>query len=554
MLRSAARDFQRLSRIVRILSEYGFRSFVREEPEPSETSEALPASRPQRFRLMLEELGPTFIKLGQVLSTRPDLVAKDYVKELEHLQDRCEPLPFEVIREALEASLGAPPETLFAELDPTPLATASIAQVHAGETRDGRKVVVKVQRPGIADEVRRDVDILYRVARFLDAIFEESASVESVGVVEAFDKGLVEELNFRHEAANAREMKRLHEGRPDIHIPTVVEELTSGSVLTLTYIGGVPFSRLPPDADRTAIAERMLVEAFDMVFVDGVFHADPHPGNLIYVGPGQYGLLDFGLVGRLTRHMQETLIVFALAVSVRDPDTVARSLYRLGHAEERVDIAALRDDVAALFERYLDRAIGDVDSQLLAREMLSLAMRHKIRVPREYAMLGRAGATLEGVIRGLDSRIDVAKLAKPYAEKLLKDRVAPDSVQSGLYRALLQLEGLSHDLPLQLSQIVSDLSTNRFGVQVGGRAMDRLADSIIAAAYTLSGSILGAAFIVGSFIGLSRAGWTVGGVPLVGVVGALVGAVAIVWLGAYAALKPRIKKLSLSRLLARRTD
>lgn len=559
MLRSAARDFQRFRHIAQTLARYGYRELVRKEESlppgvdaelPPQDAE-LPKSKPRRFRLMLEELGPTFIKLGQVLSSRPDLVAPDYVEELKLLQDRCEPLAFEVIRETLREAYGVAPESVFAWFSEAPLATASIAQVHEARTQDGERVVVKVQRPGIAEEIRFDVDVLYRLARVLDAVFEESAAVEPVGVVAEFDRGLSEELNFRHEAANVREFARLHLPRPDIEIPRVIEELSTSTVLTLTFIDGVPFSRLPADVDKKAIAVRIIREAFDEVFVDGVFHGDPHAGNILYVGPGRYGILDFGLLGRLTRQMQETLVVLALAVAVRDPDTVARTIYRLGQSEERVDIARVRDDVSVLFERYLGQPIAEVDSQHLVRELLGLAMRHRIRIPPEYSMLGRAAATIEGIVRELDPTLDVAAVAKPYAERLLKDRVAPENVQSSLYRALLHFEGISQDLPLQVSQIMSDLSSNRFGVRIGGRSLERLSESVLSAAYTVSAAILGGAFIIGSFIGLSRVDWTIGGVPIVGVVGALVGLTVMFWLGAYVLVRPRLKKLSLARLLWR---
>lgn len=241
--------------------------------------------------------------------------------------------------------------------------------------------------------------------------------------------------------------------------------------------------------------------------------------------------------------------MLALAVAVRDADSVARTIYRLGQSDERVDIAALRDDVVRLFERYLGRAIGSIDSQHLVRELLTLAVRHRIRIPSEYAMLGRAASILEGVVRELDPTLDAAEIAKPYAEQLLKDRVAPENVQEGLYRTLLQIDGFSQDLPLQLSQIVSDLASNRLGVRVGGRSVDRISETVRAAAYTVAAAVLGGAFIIGSFIGLSRVDWTIGGVPIVGVVGALVGLSVIFWLVTYVLLQPRLRKLSLTRWL-----
>ncbi len=555
MLRTAARDLSRLRRIAQVLARFGFRELLRKEPTladgdlPPTDADLAEQSSPRRFRLMLEELGPTFIKLGQVLSSRPDLVAAPYVAELAQLQDHCEPLPFAVIRAALTESLGAPPEALFAQLDEEPLATASIAQVHAGRTKDGERVVVKVQRPGIEDEIRVDLDVLYRVAWVLEMVFEEGQAVDPIGVVEAFDKGLKEELNFRHEASNCHQFAKFHRARPDIEVPRVIDDLSSSTVLTMSRLDGVPFSRLPPDADRSALGRRLVKEALDQVFLDGLFHADPHPGNLLYLGPGRIGVLDFGLIGQLTRQMQETLVVLALAVAVKDPDSVARTLYRLGQAEERVDIVAVRDEVAALFERYMGRAIGGVDARTMAQELLSLAVRHKIRMPRDYVLLGRAATTLEGLVRELVPDLDVTTIAKPYAERLMKDRVAPENLQDGLFRALLQLDGMSQDLPLQVSQIVSDLSSNRFGVRVSGRALERISDSLLTAGSTVAAAIVGGAFIIGSFIGLARVDWTIGGVPLVGIVGALVGLSLVFWLAAYLLVRPRLKRLSLVRMI-----
>ena len=246
---------------------------------------------------MLEELGPTFIKLGQVLSSRPDLVHAPYIAELKQLQDHCEPLPFARIKESIQDGLGQPSEELFASIESAPIATASIAQVHEGRTLDGARVVIKVQRPGIKEEVRRDLDLLYRIAQVLEVIFAEAAMVEPLGIVREFDAAFTEELNFQREAANVHEFARLHDQRPHIAIPTVIDHLSTSTILTLSYLDGTPLSRLPPEADRRLVAQRVIEEAFEQVFVDGVFHADPHPGNLLYLGDDRYRCPRFWIVG-----------------------------------------------------------------------------------------------------------------------------------------------------------------------------------------------------------------------------------------------------------------
>lgn len=559
MLREATKDLARLRQITGIVAKYGYGSLIKKSADPEvQVPDTAPAngvareSAPRRFRLLLEELGPTFIKFGQVLSARPDLVPAHYVAELKTLQNQCEPLPFEQIERAIAAGLGRDPYEAFESIEAKPLATASIAQVHKGVTKRGERVVIKVQRPGIVEEIQSDVVIMHRLARVLEATLEESIMVEPVGVVREFERALMQELDFKREASNLREFKKLHEPRIDIVIPSVIDDLSTGTVLTMSRLEGVPFTNLPEDADKKAIAERIVKEAFDEVFIDGVFHADPHPGNLMLLDDGRYGILDLGVLGRLTPEMRETLVVLSLAIAVRDADTVARTLYRLGQRDERIELSAVRADTVAVFDKYLNRSIKEVDSTLLLQDLLMLAMKHKIRIPAEYTMLGRASATIEGIVRQLHPDIDVAKVATPYAEKLLLGRVAPENVQSGLYRALLQFQGMQQDLPIQLSQILSDLSSGNFGVNVTGRQMEKVSTSLLVAATMISAALLGSAFVIGTFIAVSHYQWKILGVPVVPVVGAVAAVTLIFWLSVYAAVRPRLKKINLTSWLVRR--
>jgi ubiquinone biosynthesis protein len=560
VLGQASQDFRRLRTIVSILAKYGYSELIKKTPQlerlASDVSEM--PSRPQvdlaprRFRAMLEELGSTFIKLGQILSTRPDLISPAYLEELKTLQNDCEPIPYAAIESAITTGLGAPPETLFADIDHEPLATASIAQVHRATTLQGDEVVVKVRRPGVCEEMRSDIVIMYRMAKFLDAVIEESAITESAGVVREFEKALNDELNFNIEAANCRNFRVLHKAREDIAVPLVYDELTSESIITLEFLKGTPFNNLGDEVDKKAIAARTVREAFDEVFIDGFFHGDPHPGNLLLLEDGRYGILDFGLCGQLTPQLREMLIVLVLAVAIKDADTAARTLYRLGQGESRVNIALLRDDLSALFEKWLGRTIKDVDSTLLMQELLLLAFKHRIRVPAEFTLLARAGATIEGQVRTFDPNIDIAKAAEPYAEKLLMDRVGPGNMQGSLYKTLLQMEGLSKDVPIQVSQIMADLSAGNFNVTVSGPDIERLRASIVMSAIAISGAIFGAAFVLGSFLAMSQLDWRMFGVPIVAVFGALGGITLFAWIVAYMVFRPRIKKFRLSNWLGKK--
>ncbi len=543
-----------------MLAKYGYGELIKKSPQlveaapdTNEEESVEETSGPRRFRMMLEELGSTFIKLGQVLSARPDLVSQPYVEELRLLQDSCEPLEYAEIEGELTRALGGPTSEHFRSVDPTPMATASIAQVHRAVTIAGDEVVVKVQRPGIHEQTQADIDILYRVARILDAVIEESAIAEPVGVIREFDLAVRAELNFEIEAANVREFRRLRERNDDVAIPRVYDELSHSTVLTLECLNGVPFSKLPDDVDKKQIAERIIKEAFDEVFIDGFFHADPHPGNLLLLDDGRYGILDFGLCGRMTAQMKETIIVLALAIAVRDADTAARTLYRLGQSDARVSISDLRNDISGLFDKWLGLTIQEVDSTALVQELLLLALRHKIRVPPEYTMLGRAGATIEGIVREFHPDIDVAKVATPYLEKLLVGRVGPDNVQGSLYKMMLQFQGMSQDVPIQLSQILADLSAGNFNVTVRGRDLERLQQALVISAAAISGSILGGAFVLGGLIALSQLEWRVLGVPVVALIGGLAGALVFSWVSAYVVLRPRLKKISVASLFSKRS-
>ena len=558
MLDMAAQDLRRLRRIASIVAKYGYRAdpaLVGRDSDPeSALGSAPPAglSGPRKLRLMLEELGPTFIKLGQVLSARSDLISPAYVAELKQLQAECTALDFVDIDRAIEQGLGRPTQALFSSVEPVSIATASIAQVHRATTLQGLQVVVKVQRPNIREQIRADIDLLYKLGALLEAVFEESALADPVAVVHEFDAAMKAELDFTIEATNIAEFQRTHAERKDIVIPGVHPELSSSTVLTMDWLDGVPFSALPADVDKKAIAERILREGFDEIFIDGFFHGDPHPGNILLLRDGRYGILDFGLCGRLTPQMRETLVVLSLAVSLKDADTAARTLYRLGTGDARISLAELRDDLHALFHRFLGRSIKDVDATLVLQEVLILAVKHKIRVPPEYALLGRTGATIEGIVRDLHPEIDIAQVAAPYAERLLVGRMGGDQLQGGLYRALLQFQGYSQDVPIQLAQILSDLSAGNFGVQLRGPAVDKLSSTILMATMALCFSILGGAMMIGAFIVLARdVAWHVYGLPVLAMLAAMGALTIFGWVAAYVFFRPRMKKLSLSNLVAR---
>jgi ubiquinone biosynthesis protein len=509
------------------------------------------ASTARRFRMLLSDLGPTFIKLGQVLSTRADLLPAEFIDELSLLQDHVVPIPLEQVHAQIRDSLGKEVQELFAQIDPTPLAAASIAQVHRAVTLEGEEVVVKVQRPGIAASIDSDLGVLRGLARLLEAVVEETGVYTPTGIVDEFDRAIHEELDFLNEADNVRAFLETHRERTYLKIPHVYASLSSRTVLTLEFIRGVKINQAQlPEEDRKVIAKNILEASFRQLFTDGLFHGDPHPGNILLLEGNRLALLDFGVVGRLTRPMQETLVMLCLSVALKDSDSVARILYRVGVPDARANLVGFRNDIDGILGQHLATTLGQVDTRSLLRDLLDLAVKYRIRIPKEYALLSRASVSTEGMLRSLYPEMNIIEVALPYAKELLAGRYDPAQLQGGLMRTLLRFQSMAADLPTQLSQILLDMESGKFTVTVRADQFEKLNENIRSAAVIAFLGLCACGFIVGAFIAFAPKPWMYGNVPVLGVVGiafaaALFGAV-FTW---YLFGGRRLGKVSLSRWL-----
>ncbi|NMO13695.1 AarF/ABC1/UbiB kinase family protein [Pyxidicoccus fallax] len=482
--------------------------------------EAQRASTARRFRMLLSDLGPTFIKLGQVLSTRADLLPAEYIDELSLLQDHVVPIPLEQVHAQIRESLGKEVQDLFAQIDPVPLAAASIAQVHRAITLQGDEVVVKVQRPGIAASIDSDLGVLRSLARLLEAVVEETGVYTPSGIVDEFDRAIHEELDFINEANNIRAFLENHRERPYLKIPRVYSELSSRTVLTLEFIRGVKINQAQlAEEDRKVIAQHILEASFRQLFDDGLFHGDPHPGNILLLEGNRLALLDFGVVGRLTRPMQETLVMLCLAVALKDSDSVARILYRVGVPDARANLVGFRNDIEGILGQHLATTLGQVDTRSLLRDLLDLAVKYRIRIPKEYALLSRASVSTEGMLRSLYPEMNIIEVALPYAKELLAGRYDPSQLQGGLMRTLLRFQSMAADLPTQLSQILLDMESGKFTVTVRADQFEKLNENLRSAAVIAFLGLCACGFIVGAFIAFAPKPWMYGGVPVLGVVG-----------------------------------
>lgn len=520
LLRTAIHDLGRLKDISAVLARHGFAQFAEivrtGKKEDTKLAEHELAGAPKRFTRLLQDLGPTYVKFGQVLSTRPDIMPLAYLEELKTLQDRVPPLEYAVISKAIEEEFEKPVGEIFQKIDETPLASASISQVHRATLPDGRAVVVKVQRPGIEKTIRSDLDLLYVLARLLDATIEESGLYRPVDIVKEFEKAIFEELDFMHEARNVRELRQNFANHESLRFPEIVDLLTTPTVMVMEFIDGVKISEITPEThDVEKVVNALLTGYFQMVFEDGFFHGDPHPGNILVLKDSTVALLDCGLVGRLTRSMQDLISQLSLAIAMRDAESTARICFRMGTPMERVNLIQFRDEVQNMLDRYVSGKLGEMSTGSLLREMLDMSLRHKVKIPPEVAILAKAGVTLEGVVRGLDPDLDIVETVTPYARRLMMTHFGFGALRRIATKGALGLVSTMQDMPLQVHQIMSDLESGRLSVRVTHDELNKLSKSLNDLGSKMFLGLLTCGLILGGSFLIARHNIDVKGVPLV---------------------------------------
>jgi ubiquinone biosynthesis protein len=471
LLRIAARDIERLTQVTATLVRHGFGALVGRGQDAG----ADPRTPAVRFAQLLADLGPTFIKLGQVLSIRRDLLPADYITALEALQDSAPEVPFAAVREVIEAGLGRPLPELFT-LDERPLGTASIAQTHRATALDGMLLVVKVQRPGIERVLRGDLDLLYLAARALETAIDEMQLAAVSEVIAEFEKGLLRELDFTSELEHLEQARALLDPARAIVVPQPYRELSCRTVLTMELFPGRSLRTLVPDSPEARhVVEELVHAAVKQVFVDGFFHGDPHPGNVLADTGGRVCLIDFGLAGRLEPAQREDLVTLILAVILGDDATVARVLLRMGTSTQRVNLGELRAEVARIRTTYLSGGtLDELDSSGFAEAFAAAANRFRIKLAPEYAILTKATATLEGIIRTWHPRIDLVAIAQPVVERLVTGRWSPARLLSEAMTGATDVSSLLRGLPMPLEQLLHDVESGHLQIRAVSPALDEL--------------------------------------------------------------------------------
>ena len=456
---------------------------------------------PENLRLALEELGPTFIKLGQLVSTRGDLLAPEYRAELTKLQDTAPAVPSEVVEEIIERELHAPADTAFATFEAVPLACASVGQAHTAVLHDGTEVVVKVRRPNVVEEMERDLEIIQNFAARAGRHSKTAARYDVVGLADDFVHTLRAQLDYLTESRNAERFAANFAGDQWVQIPRVFADLTTSRVITLERVRGMKITDLPAleeaGVGRHVLAERLALITAKTIFEDGFFHADPHPGNFLIEATGRVGVLDFGMVGDLDERVRQQLGRLLSGFIRRDPGRLADGLLALGTSTGAVDRARLHDDLGSLLGHYLGRSIGEVSVRSAITEVLEIVRRHGLRVPRGLSVLFTTLIIAEGVVAELDPDFRFAEALAPYARRRLLSAMSPGDVIRRLEEFGVDLAELAAGLPARLNRISESIEAGGLEIHVRTDEMDALLARTERLGNRVAASVLAAALVNG---------------------------------------------------------
>jgi ubiquinone biosynthesis protein len=526
---SRRENLVRFSQIGRVLVRHGF-GFVfdvrRGRRETRGIEELLAPNFGVRLRRTLEDLGPTFVKFGQLLSTRSDVIPEGILVELQRLQDTAAPIPLEAAQAVIEGQLGAPVGKVFAALDPTLLGSASIGQVYEARLHGGERVAVKVQRPNAQRRVEADLALMRDFAALLDARFGDRIFIDVKELVAEFEGVIRRELDYEAEAQNARRFAINFAGT-SVKIPRVYTDLSTRRVLTMEFIEGTRFHDLRPlllpPAERRRVATLGAEAIFKMAFEDGFFHGDPHPGNLILTPQGELALLDFGMVGFMSRGDIEALSRLFIAVIQRDAAAVLRGLEGLGVRYSTEVRGALVQELREFLYKYSGLSVGEVTLGQALSELISLVRRYRLSMPPVFPLLTKALVTAEALARSIDPTINVYEVAQPYARRLLLERYEPGFLFERSQERAVEYARYLEELPDQVRQLLTELEDGELEVKLNNRGLDELIGEVDVLANRLVFAIVTGGLLIGSsLIGAFATGGLqvpVLGVPLVAFVG-----------------------------------
>lgn len=509
------RSIRRYLNIVRVLSTYGFdqalemlgladvvvrsrKLFRRSMPDIARLTSA------ERMRLALEELGPTFIKLGQILSTRPDVIPHAFVREFEKLQDNVPSFPFAEVLAQISVELGGPVEQFFAEVDPVPLAAASIAQVHRARLKTGEDVVIKVRRPGIVGVIESDISALMSLAGLAERHVSGSELYDPVGIVREFARTIRREMDFSREAHTIEKFRDNFSRTPWMYFPMVYWEQSSRAILTMEYVAGIKVSDreklFDQGLDVKLIARRGADSFLEMVLKHGFFHGDLHPGNVLILPDNVICLLDYGIVGRLDEELKTFLTDILSAIVKRDMDEVVSLLLFAGDISDSLDVRALKRDLFNFIDGYYEIPLKEIEVGHMLMEFIEIITLYSIRISSDLMLLAKSLVLIEGMGRALDPAFDMVEHLRPFIVKALRQKFSPQRISRDMNQILVSYLNLARNIPRDLKEIINRVNRNKFKIDLEHRGLDKFTADFDRSINRLSTSMILAATIIGSSI------------------------------------------------------
>jgi len=523
------REVHRLRQVINVLVKYGF-GWVVDKTGLSHLlslgrrllrfQEKAPLSPPQRLRRVLEELGPSFIKLGQILSTRPDLIPSEFIPELQKLRDEVAPFSWKEIEHLLNHEWGLGWENLLEIPAKDPLASASIAQVYKGTLTTGEEVVVKVLRPGIRETVKRDIEVMRVIARLLERYLPESRLYHPVDLVEEFAFTIMREMDFTVEAANAEKMRANMKGFSWVIVPKIYWDLTAPSLLIMEHVGGVRLDQgevlEDKGIDRVLVARRLVTAFLKQVLEDGFFHADPHPSNILVGDEGELIQVDFGMMGYLDKSMRQAVATLLFRIVRRDYDGIIRVFKKVGVMEGGLDERRFKLELMGLLEPYFSRTLEGMPLGTVVNQVMHLSLKYRIRFPPEFYLLGRALVLVDSNLRYLYPELNVIEVVTPFALKILRERHQPRKIVESLGE---EWEGIREGIrvfPSQMLQVLQRINKGDVHLYLTHEGLEELKEVMERNSLRLSITLLLALFVVMGTWGLSSPWgweWQVVGLP-----------------------------------------
>lgn len=515
MINRNIRSIKRYLNIVRVLSTYGFdqvletlgladvvvrsrKLFSRSMPDIARLTAA------ERMRLALEELGPTFVKLGQILSTRPDVIPHAFVREFEKLQDNVPSFSFEEVLTQLTGELRGPVEQFYAEIDPVPLAAASIAQVHRARLKSGEDVVIKVRRPGIVEVVESDIGALMALAGLAERHMPGSELYDPVGIVREFARTIRREMDFSREAHTIEKFRDNFIKTPWMYFPRVYWEQTSRAILTMEYVAGVKVTdrgKLSEQGlDVKLIARRGADSFLEMVLNHGFFHGDLHPGNVLILPDNVICLLDYGIVGRLDEDLKTFLTDILSAIVNRDMDEIVSLLLFAGDISDSLDSRALKRDLSNFIDGYYEIPLKEIEVGRMLMEFIEIITLYSIRISPDLMLLVKSLVLIEGMGRALDPGFDMVEHLRPFIVKAIRQKLSPLRVSRDIVQVLSSYINLARNIPRDLKEIINRINRNKFKIDLEHRGLDKFTADFDRSINRLSTSMILAAMIIGSSI------------------------------------------------------